>query len=138
MSIIPVSPPPPAPASIGTFLLNPPPPPSIPPLPQDDGCGQKHVLQFPHYHCFSLLSFWLELRRKYFFFFILAETAVVANNCSVWKITFSYFSKFVYYFFQCRKNSSHYTVTRIDVIFRYPDRVPLTHFVHGAKKVFSM
>ncbi len=30
------------------------------------------------------------------------------------------------------------TVTRIDVIFRYPDRVPLTHFVHGAKKVFSM
>jgi hypothetical protein len=31
-----------------------------------------------------------------------------------------------------------YTVTRIDVIFRYPDRVPLTHFVHRAKKVFSM
>ncbi len=30
------------------------------------------------------------------------------------------------------------TVTRIDVIFRYPDRVPLTHFVHRAKKVFSM
>jgi hypothetical protein len=29
------------------------------------------------------------------------------------------------------------TVTRIEVIFRYPDRVPLTHFVHGAKKVFS-
>jgi hypothetical protein len=31
-----------------------------------------------------------------------------------------------------------YTVTRIDVIFRYPDRVPLTHFVHRAKKVFTM
>ena len=31
-----------------------------------------------------------------------------------------------------------YTVTRIDVIFRYQDRVPLTHFVHRAKKVFSM
>ncbi len=31
-----------------------------------------------------------------------------------------------------------YTVTRIDVIFRYPDRVPLTHFVHRVKKVFSM
>jgi len=31
-----------------------------------------------------------------------------------------------------------YTVTRTDVIFRYPDRVPLTHFVHRAKKVFSM
>ncbi len=30
------------------------------------------------------------------------------------------------------------TVTRIDVIFRYPDRVPLTHFVHGAKKIFSL
>ncbi len=30
------------------------------------------------------------------------------------------------------------TVTRIDVIFRYPDRVLLTHFVHRAKKVFSM
>ncbi len=31
-----------------------------------------------------------------------------------------------------------YTVTRLDVIFRYPDRVPLTHFVHRAKKVFGM
>ncbi len=30
------------------------------------------------------------------------------------------------------------TVTRLDVIFRYPDRVPLTHFVHRAKKVFGM
>jgi hypothetical protein len=30
------------------------------------------------------------------------------------------------------------TVTRIDAIFRYPDRVPLTHFVHRAKKVFGM
>ncbi len=30
------------------------------------------------------------------------------------------------------------TVTRIDVIFGYPDRVPLTHFVHRAKKVFAM
>jgi hypothetical protein len=75
MSIIPRLPPPP-PASIGTFHLNPPPsippspipPPSIPPLTQDDGCGQKHVLQFPHYHCFSLLSFWLELKQKCFFF----------------------------------------------------------------------
>ncbi len=33
---------------------------------------------------------------------------------------------------------SHYTVTRLDVIFRYTGRVPLTHFVHRAKKVFSM
>jgi hypothetical protein len=31
-----------------------------------------------------------------------------------------------------------HTVTRIDVIFRYPDRVSLTHFVHRAKKVFAM
>ena len=31
----------------------------------------------------------------------------------------------------------HHTVTRIDVIFRYPDRVPLTHFVHGAKKILA-
>jgi hypothetical protein len=31
-----------------------------------------------------------------------------------------------------------HTVTRIDVIFRYPDRVPLTQNVHRAKKVFSM
>ena len=31
-----------------------------------------------------------------------------------------------------------YTVTRIDVIFSYTDRVPLTHFVHRAKKVFAM
>jgi len=30
-----------------------------------------------------------------------------------------------------------YTVTRLDVIFRYPDLVPLTHFVHRAKKVFG-
>jgi hypothetical protein len=29
------------------------------------------------------------------------------------------------------------TVTRLDVIFRYTDRVPLTHFVHRAKKVFK-
>ncbi len=31
-----------------------------------------------------------------------------------------------------------YTVTRLDMIFRYPDRVPLTHFVHRPKKVFGM
>jgi len=31
-----------------------------------------------------------------------------------------------------------HTVTRLDVIFSYPDRVPLTHFVHRAKKVFAM
>jgi hypothetical protein len=31
-----------------------------------------------------------------------------------------------------------YTVTRLDMIFRYPDRVPLKHFVHRAKKVFAM
>ncbi len=31
-----------------------------------------------------------------------------------------------------------YTVTRLDMIFRYPDRVPLTHFVHRAKKVFGI
>ena len=30
------------------------------------------------------------------------------------------------------------TVTRLDVIFRYTDGVPLTHFVHREKKVFSM
>ncbi len=30
------------------------------------------------------------------------------------------------------------TVKRIDVIFRYPDRVPMTHFVHRAKKAFGM
>ncbi len=30
-----------------------------------------------------------------------------------------------------------HTVTRLDVIFRYPDRVPLTHFVHRAKKIFA-
>ncbi len=33
---------------------------------------------------------------------------------------------------------SPFTVTRLDVIFRYPDRVPLTHFVHRAKQVFAM
>ncbi len=32
----------------------------------------------------------------------------------------------------------YYTVTRLDVIFHYPDRVPLTHFVHRAKKAFAM
>ncbi len=32
----------------------------------------------------------------------------------------------------------HGTVTRLDMIFRYPDRVPLTHFVHRAKKVFGI
>jgi hypothetical protein len=31
-----------------------------------------------------------------------------------------------------------YTVTSHDMIFRYPDRVPLTHFVHRAKKGFGM
>ncbi len=35
-------------------------------------------------------------------------------------------------------NNTYSTVTRLDVIFRYPDRVPLTHFVHRAKKVFAM
>ncbi len=30
-----------------------------------------------------------------------------------------------------------HTVTRIDVIFRYPDRVPLTHFLHRAKKFLA-
>jgi hypothetical protein len=29
-----------------------------------------------------------------------------------------------------------HTVTRLDMIFRYPDRVPLTHFVHRDKKSF--
>ncbi len=38
----------------------------------------------------------------------------------------------------CSVVLTYYTVTRIDVIFCYPDRVPLTHFVHRAKKVFSM
>jgi hypothetical protein len=27
-----------------------------------------------------------------------------------------------------------YTVTRIDVIFRYPDQVPLTHFTHTVEQ----
>jgi hypothetical protein len=31
-----------------------------------------------------------------------------------------------------------YTVTSRDMIFRYPDWVRLTHFVHRAKKVFGM
>ncbi len=31
-----------------------------------------------------------------------------------------------------------YTVTRLDVIFCYPDWVLLTHFVHRAKKVLGM
>ncbi len=35
-------------------------------------------------------------------------------------------------------SSDGYTVTRLDVIFSYPDRVPLTHFVHREKKVFAM
>ncbi len=30
------------------------------------------------------------------------------------------------------------TVTRLDAIFRYPDRVPLTRFVQRAKNVFGM
>ncbi len=34
--------------------------------------------------------------------------------------------------------SGWHTVTRLDVIFSYPDRVPLTHFVHRAKKAFAM
>jgi hypothetical protein len=34
--------------------------------------------------------------------------------------------------------SPPHTVTRIDVIFGYPDRVPLTHFVHRTKNVFAM
>ncbi len=38
----------------------------------------------------------------------------------------------------CWQQILYYTVTRVDVIFRYPDRVPLTHFVHRAKKVFAM
>ncbi len=36
-----------------------------------------------------------------------------------------------------RKGLFIYTVTRIDMIFRYPDRVPLTHFVHRAKKFLA-
>ncbi len=36
-------------------------------------------------------------------------------------------------FYQCRC-----TVTRLDVIFRYTDWVPLTHFVHRAKQVFAL
>ncbi len=39
---------------------------------------------------------------------------------------------------QCLSRIEQCTVTTIDVIFRYPDRVPLTHFIHRAKKVFSM
>jgi hypothetical protein len=37
-----------------------------------------------------------------------------------------------------KRRLSGYTVTRLDVIFRYPDRVPLTHLVHRAKRVFGM
>ncbi len=37
-----------------------------------------------------------------------------------------------------RKGPLPYTVSSLDVIFRYPDWVPLTHFVHKAKKVFGM
>ncbi len=33
---------------------------------------------------------------------------------------------------------TRFTVTRLDMIFCYTDRVPLTHFVHRAKKVFGM
>ncbi len=44
----------------------------------------------------------------------------------------------ILYFMHSYQLIYSYTVTRIDVIFRYPDRVPLTHFVHRAKKVFSM
>ncbi len=35
---------------------------------------------------------------------------------------------------QLLQNPPLCTVTRLDVIFRYPDWVPLTHFVHRAKK----
>jgi hypothetical protein len=31
-----------------------------------------------------------------------------------------------------------FSVTRLDAIFRYTDRVPLTYFVHRAKKDFGM
>jgi hypothetical protein len=37
----------------------------------------------------------------------------------------------------CRLFLSLYTVTSRDVIFRYPDKVPLTHFVHRAKKFLA-
>jgi hypothetical protein len=37
--------------------------------------------------------------------------------------------------FVCSLVQVSYTVTRLDAIFRYPDRVPLTHFVHRAKTV---
>ncbi len=39
---------------------------------------------------------------------------------------------------KCYNHGNCCTVTRLDVIFRYPDRVPLTHFVHRAKQVFAM
>jgi hypothetical protein len=45
------------------------------------------------------------------------------------------FSHCIYAGFLCLDIS--YTVTRIDVIFRYPDRVPLTHFVYRAKKFLA-
>jgi hypothetical protein len=37
-----------------------------------------------------------------------------------------------------RKGRRPHTVTRLDMIFRYPDRVPLTHFVHRSKKNFGI
>jgi hypothetical protein len=37
-----------------------------------------------------------------------------------------------------RRSFSDLIFTRLGVIFRYPDRVPLNHFVHRAKKVFGM
>ncbi len=39
---------------------------------------------------------------------------------------------------QGRVQITKLTVTRPEVIFHYPDRVPLTHFVHRAKKFFAM
>ena len=48
---------------------------------------------------------------------------------------FSLFS--MKYMGSCPLNGKN-TVTRLDVIFGYLDRVPLTHFVHRAKKVFGM
>ncbi len=87
---------------------------------------------------------WHSLPRRYIFFF----WSSVSSN---WFPTFSYTVlciNLAYFlilnvsnlvFFCLNLTEAHsYTVTRIDMILRYPDRVPLTHFVHRAKKVFSM
>ncbi len=61
---------------------------------------------------------------------------ILFHNCSMiifFKVLCSQLTV-QYWIFYGRK-AYKYTVTRLYVIFRYPDRVPLTHFVHRAKKL---